>query len=131
MSLSRIRQLGGQSQSSQPLAQERDLAVFEVFTQRSRGLPHVHAGSLQAPDIDSAVRLAREHYGQDEACTHLWVVAREHLYGSSSEPCPINKAIEHEYRYARNYQGVRTLWKRFRNEQELKEYEKNDLREAY
>lgn len=131
MPLSKIRQIGGAHHNSEPLASEEDLKVFEVFTRKSRGHPHVHAGALHAPDLETAVQLAREHYGQDEACVHIWVVDRAHLGGTDPMQGPINKAIEHSYRYVRDYQGVRALWQRFRDETGLQEYEKEDLKEGY
>lgn len=131
MPLSNIRQIGGAYQAQQPLAPETDLKTFEVFTQKVRGAPHVHAGALHAPDVQMALQLAREHYGQDEACVHIWVVQREHIGSTGDEDGPINKAIEHSYRYARDYQHIRKLWKRFRDDASIREYEKEDLKEAF
>lgn len=131
MPLSKIRQIGGASQASGPLTPESDMKLYEVFTRKTHGSPHVHAGALQAPDKDSAVELAREHYGQDEACVNIWVIERDEIAETTDTVAPINKAIPHEYRYARDYQGVRSLWQRFQKEPALKEYEKEDLKEAY
>lgn len=131
MPLSKTRQLGGAYESGQTLAPEHDLKVFEVFTQRVRGAPHVHAGALHAPDLEFALQLAREHYGQDEACVHIWVVDRQHIGSTGYDDGPINKAIEHAYRYARDYQHIRKLWKRFRDDAAIREYEKEDLKEAF
>ena len=131
MGLSRIRNLGGASVAEQVLAAEPDLLVFEVFTQKKRGLPHVHAGALHAPDLTTALQLAREHYGQDEACVHIWVAPRQALGSTGYDDGPINKAIEHSYRYVRDYGGVRKLWEKFRDADSLREYEKEDLKEGF
>lgn len=36
--------------------------VFEVFHQSARGEPHVHVGSVHAPDGDAALMLAKEQF---------------------------------------------------------------------
>ena len=36
--------------------------IWEVFVRSSRGLSHVHAGSLHAPDAAMALRNARDLY---------------------------------------------------------------------
>ena len=131
MPLSKIRQRGGASQADKPLTPEPDMQLYEVFTRKTHGVPHVHAGALQAPDRETAVQLAREHYGQDEACVNIWVVQRDAIVETTDLTSPINKAIAHSYRYARDYQGVRLLWKRFQDERALKEYENEDLKEAF
>jgi phenylacetate-CoA oxygenase PaaH subunit len=126
-----MRQLGATAPAGSPLPAEPELKLFEVFTRKVRGVPHVHAGSLHAPDLQTALQLAREHYGQDEPCVEIWVVDREHLGCTGHEDGPINKAIPHDYRYARHYQDVRRLWRCFQDDKSLKEYEKEDLKEAF
>ncbi len=131
MPLSKTRQIGGDYAGDQTLPAETDLKVYEVFTQRKRGLPHIHAGALHAPDMESALQLAREHYGQDEACVHIWVVQREQLGSTGYDDGPINKAIEHNYRYVRDYGHIRGLWRKFRDDASITEYEQEDLKEGY
>ncbi len=129
--LSRIRQIGGASTAGETLPPEEDLQTFEVFTQKRRGLPHVHAGALHAPDMATALRLAREHYGQDEDCVHIWVAERDGLGGTGYDDGPINKAIGHDYRYVRDYQNIRQMWQKFRDDEGLKEYERDDIKEGF
>lgn len=131
MPLSKTRQIGGAFTDDKPLPAEDDLKVFEVFTRKAHGLPHVHAGALHAPDLQTAVEIAREHYGQDEACVHIWVAQRDQLGSTNEAHGPINKAIEHGYRYARDYQHIRGMWQKFRDDKGLAEYEKDDLKESY
>ncbi len=46
-----------------PGASERETwPLWEVFVRANRGLSHVHAGSLHAPDADFALRNARDLY---------------------------------------------------------------------
>ena len=131
MPLSKTRQLGAGYSGGEALPAEQDLEVHEVFTQKKRGSPHVHAGALHAPDMAMALRLAREHYGQDEACVHIWVARRDQLGGTGYDDGPINKAIEHHYRHVRDYQYIREMWKKFRDDEGLEQYEQDDLKEAF
>lgn len=48
--------------------------LFEVFIRSSRGLSHVHAGSLHAPDSEMAVRNARDLYTRRGEGVSIWVV---------------------------------------------------------
>lgn len=51
--------------------------IFEVFHQQARGEPHVHVGSIHAPDAASALVLAKEQYGRRQACVSFWVAPAE------------------------------------------------------
>lgn len=48
--------------------------LWEVFIRSSRGLSHVHAGSLHAPDAVMAVRNARDLYTRRGEGVSVWVV---------------------------------------------------------
>jgi ring-1,2-phenylacetyl-CoA epoxidase subunit PaaB len=109
---------------------EGDARPFEVFIQLVRGKPHVHAGTVDAPDAEMALQFAREHYGQDQACVHLWVVPRSEMLGTDYERDIIWRTTDRSYKLARGYQ-VHNRWLRFRSKQDVKEYEKEDLKEAF
>ena len=121
-----------------PLPKEGDLALpgevdakpFEVFIQLQRGKPHVHAGTVDAVDAPMALQFAREHYGQDQACVHIWVVPREALLGTDYDHDVIWRLTDRTYRLARGYQ-VRKKWEQFRTKQAVDQYEKEDLKEAF
>jgi phenylacetate-CoA oxygenase PaaH subunit len=109
---------------------EGDLEPFEVFVQLQRGKPHTHAGTIDAADAVMALQFAREHYGQDQACVHIWVVPRAAMLGTEYDRDVITRYTDHSYRYARGY-NVRKKWERFRSKEDLAEYEKGDLKEAF
>jgi phenylacetate-CoA oxygenase PaaH subunit len=121
-----------------PLPQEGELALpvegdakpYEVFVQLQRGKPHVHAGTVDAVDAPMALQFAREHYGQDQACVHIWVVPREAMLGTDYEKDVIWRFTDRTYRQARGYQ-VHNKWRQFRNKKDLEKYEKEDLKEAF
>lgn len=112
------------------LPREGDLKPFEVFVQLQRGKPHVHAGTLDAADAAMALQFAREHYGQDQACVHIWVVPREAMAGTAYDRDVITRYTDRSYRHARGYQ-VRKRWQQFRSKEDVAEYEKGDLKEAF
>jgi phenylacetate-CoA oxygenase PaaH subunit len=109
---------------------EGDLASFEVFVQLQRGKPHVHAGSVNAVDARMALQFAREHYGRDQPCVHVWVCPREAMLGTDYDKDVIWRSTDQSYRLARGYQ-VRKKWEQFRTKKDVDEYEKGDLKEAF
>ncbi len=48
--------------------------LWEVFVRRRRGLSHVHAGSLHAPDAETALQNARDVYTRRSEGVSVWVV---------------------------------------------------------
>ncbi len=109
---------------------EADAQPFEVFVQLVRGKPHVHAGTVDAVDAEMALQFAREHYGQDQACVHIWVVPRSAMLGTDYERDVIWRYTDRSYKLARGYQ-VHNRWRRFRSKEDVKSYEKEDLKEAF
>lgn len=50
--------------------------IFEVFIQWRAGDEFEHVGEIEAPDHDTALLAAKEHFLRREAATGLWVVDR-------------------------------------------------------
>ncbi len=48
--------------------------LWEVFVQERTGEPHVHAGSLRAPDAELALQNARDVYARRGTVTSIWIV---------------------------------------------------------
>ena len=59
--------------------------LWEVFVRASRGLSHVHVGSLHAPDEQLAVRNARDLYTRRNEGVSIWVVASADITASSPD----------------------------------------------
>lgn len=59
--------------------------VYEVFHQQARGEPHVHVGSVHAPDPETALLMAKEQFGRRQACVNMWVVPQEAISATSYE----------------------------------------------
>ncbi|MHC5004203.1 MAG: hypothetical protein ACYTJ0_13895 [Planctomycetota bacterium] len=60
---------------------EGDLRAYVVFTQLKQDGPFLYAGWLDAADDAMALSFAREHYGQDQACTSIWCVPKDAITG--------------------------------------------------
>ena len=63
----------------------RDWPLWEVFVRSRRGLSHVHAGSLHAPDAEMALRNARDLYTRRQEGVSLWVVPAAEIVASSPD----------------------------------------------
>ena len=59
--------------------------LWEVFVRASRGLSHVHVGSLHAPDEELAVRNARDLYTRRNEGVSIWVVKAADITASSPD----------------------------------------------
>ena len=101
-------------QDTQPQASSASWPLWEVFVRSSRGLSHVHAGSLHAPDAERAVRTARALYPRRNEGVSLWVVRSEDI--ATSDPGDKDAMFESpkgkDYRHATYYtksEGVKHL----------------------
>ncbi|HEV3202762.1 MAG TPA: hypothetical protein VGY77_00195 [Gemmataceae bacterium] len=129
--MSRLRdQLRLPQEGELDLSPELDLKPFEVFIQLQRGKPHTHAGTVDAVDSPMALQYAREHFGQDQPCVHIWVVPREAMIGTDYDKDLIWRSTDRSYKLARGYQ-VHKRWEQFRSKKDVEEYEKEDLKEFY
>jgi ring-1,2-phenylacetyl-CoA epoxidase subunit PaaB len=63
----------------------RDWPLWEVFIRSRRGLSHIHAGSLHAPDATMALRNARDVYTRRQEGVSIWVVPATAITASSPE----------------------------------------------
>lgn len=70
-----------------PQGQDRfsEWALWEVFIRQRRGMSHVHAGSLHAPDAEMALRSARDVYTRRGEGISLWVVRSSEITASDAD----------------------------------------------
>ena len=84
--------------------------VFEVFHQQARGEPHVHVGSVHAPDAEMALVLAKEQYARRQACVNLWVVPAEAILATAYENDDIfERGTDKSYRESWGYKTPKTI----------------------
>lgn len=88
--------------------------LWEVFVRSSRGLSHVHVGSLHAPDETMAVRNARDLYTRRSEGVSIWVVPSEAITASDPDAkgaffeSPAGKNYRHATYYTAS-EGVKHL----------------------
>ena len=58
--------------------------LWEVFIRPRRGMHHVHAGSLHAPDAEMALQSARDVYTRRGEGVSLWVVPSSEITSSDA-----------------------------------------------
>lgn len=94
---------GATRQAVQPAPEQWPL--WEVFVRANRGLAHLHAGSLHAPDAELAVRNARDLYTRRNEGVSIWVVRSTDI--TASDPDERDAFFESprgkEYRHASYY----------------------------
>ena len=88
--------------------------LWEVFVRSNRGLSHVHAGSLHAPDATMALRNARDLYTRRNEGVSIWVAPSDAI--AASDPDAKGSFFESpqgkDYRHATYYtksEGVKHL----------------------
>ncbi|MET8678399.1 1,2-phenylacetyl-CoA epoxidase subunit PaaB [Streptomyces sp. NPDC004647] len=91
-----------------------DWPLWEVFVRSRRGLSHIHAGSLHAPDAEMALRNARDLYTRRAEGVSIWVVPSAAVTASSpDEKDPFfESAADKPYRHPTFYdipEGVQHL----------------------
>jgi ring-1,2-phenylacetyl-CoA epoxidase subunit PaaB len=88
--------------------------LWEVFVRASRGLSHVHVGSLHAPDAAMAVRNARDVYTRRGEGVSVWVVPADAITASDPDAkgaffeSPAGKNYRHAVYYTAS-EGVKHL----------------------
>lgn len=84
--------------------------LFEVFHQQARGEPHVHVGSVHAPDGEMALLLAKEQYARRQACVNLWVVPAEAILATRYDDADIfDRGTDKSYRESWGYRTPKTV----------------------
>lgn len=89
---------------------DSQLPVYEVFHQQARGEPHVHVGSIHAPDAQMALVLAKEQFARRQACVNLWVVPHEAITATEYENADMFlHPTDKSYREVWGYKTPRTI----------------------
>ncbi|GAA2116264.1 1,2-phenylacetyl-CoA epoxidase subunit B [Kitasatospora saccharophila] len=91
-----------------------DWPLWEVFVRARRGLAHLHAGSLHAPDAAMALRNARDLYTRRSEGVSLWVVPAEAVFAFDPDEhgALLDPAADKDYRLPGHFElpeGVRHL----------------------
>ncbi|MGE5680209.1 MAG: 1,2-phenylacetyl-CoA epoxidase subunit PaaB [Bacillota bacterium] len=93
---------------------DSQLRLWEVFVQEGEGAPHIHAGSLHAPDKEMALQNARDVYARRGKVLSIWVVPTEAITATMPKDTGpfFDPADDKVYRHPQFYKvpkGVRNL----------------------
>lgn len=79
--------------------------LWEVFVRPRRGIDHVHAGSVHAPDAEVAMQHARDLFTRRGEGVSLWVVRSSDIVASDpDQQDPLfASADDKDYRYPTHY----------------------------
>lgn len=75
----------GQAQRDAVIIPSREWPLWEVFVRPTRGLSHLHVGSLHAADAKMALGNARDLYTRRGEGVSIWVVRSADLVASSPD----------------------------------------------
>lgn len=104
--------------------------TWHLFTQKRAGDVFLEAGTVQAQTPEEALELARAK-PQAAKAHGVWITPEQHLVRTSPDEL-IWRHTDQTYRLARGYTKiVKAKWKKFRAEDAMREYEKEDLREEF
>ncbi len=78
--------------------------LWEVFIRAKRGLNHVHAGSVHAPDAETAVLAARDVYTRRSEGVSIWVVRSTHIHASDPDEADAFFDSDKPYRHPTFYE---------------------------
>lgn len=62
-----------------------DWPLWEVFVRARRGVSHVHAGTVHAPDGELALQNARDLFTRRSEGVSIWVVRSDDITASSPD----------------------------------------------
>lgn len=102
-----------------------------AFTQKKAGDLFLEAGEVEAETAAAAIDAARSAKPQAKKAHCVWVVSKNDVVSTRSDEV-IWRYTDQTYRLARGYtKEVKEKWQRFRAEDALREYEKEDLKEEF
>jgi len=101
-----VPQIPGEEEFEVAASDTRQWPMWEVFVRQRRGLSHVHAGSLHAPDAESAMQNARDVYTRRAEGISIWVVPSSAI--TATDPDDVDAMFdpfdEQPYRHATYYE---------------------------
>ncbi len=123
--------LGGNEQMLSLPAKAGPRRAFLVFLQEDAGDAHVEAGVVEASSPAAAMDEARARLAGAGSAHSVWVVDEAKI-ARTTEGEVIWRLTDQSYRLARGYsKDVRDKWEKIRDQKDLKEYEKDDLKDAF
>ena len=79
------REAGGTHRHGSGVSTKADWPLWEVFVRAKRGVSHVHAGTVHAPDAELALQNARDLFTRRSEGVSLWVVQSNDITASDPD----------------------------------------------
>ena len=100
---------GGEKRPESRAPADSQWPLWEVFLQPPGAGPHEHAGSVHAPDAESALQNARDGYARRREAKSIWVVPSTAITASSPEDVGpfFDPADDKPYRHPQFYKAPR------------------------
>lgn len=126
------REAIGSTESALPTSSEAGpLRTFEIFTQQNAGDQYVSVDKTQASNSQQALEQAKQTLPNSDKLQSIWVAPQDMILITKHDEV-IWRLTNQDYRMARGYaKNVRSKWEKIRAERDLKEYEKEDLKEMF
>lgn len=83
--------------------QDHGWPLWEVFVRAKRGLSHTHAGSLHAPDAETAIQSARDVYTRRHEGESVWVVRSTEIHAADDPETMFEPFEDRPYRHPTFY----------------------------
>lgn len=83
-----------------------DWPSWEVFVRARRGVSHVHAGTVHAPDAELALQHARDLFTRRSEGVSLWVVPSDRITASDPDDREslFDPALDKTFRHPTDYE---------------------------
>jgi len=108
-----------------------DGEAWTVFAQRRRGMIHIEAGTVRAPDAATAVARARSKFANGKV-SNIRVVREADCYQTTPDELAIWRNHDMSYKLARGYsKDVRAKWAQFRSRSDDDRYASEDIKDHY
>jgi 1,2-phenylacetyl-CoA epoxidase PaaB subunit len=120
--------IAGTEPEHAPSAEVGPRRTWRVFTQAAAGDAHVSRGTVEAASgAEAHAAACAEHPDANS----VWAVPEAAITATSDDDL-IWRHTDQTYRLARGYsKDVRRKWEQIRADRDLKEYEKDDLKDAF
>ncbi len=123
--------IAGTERDYPPSSRKGPRRAFRVFARRTEGDAYVSGGSVEAESSEEALRMARAGAAAGGEPGGVWVVPLDRIAATGDDEV-VWRLTDQSYRLARGYSAaVRAKWERVRAERDIREYEKEDLKEAF
>jgi ring-1,2-phenylacetyl-CoA epoxidase subunit PaaB len=85
---------------------DADWPSWEVFVRARRGVSHVHAGTVHAPDAELAIQHARDLFTRRNEGVSIWVVPSAQVTASDPDDrdALFDPALDKSFRYPTDYE---------------------------